>query len=229
MRDSGYETNWVFDDEFVCNLMANLNRLNVSFFEIGYRNHYDNEDKGRFYNCTVPVIEPFISQKDCLKIGVMVDSKRFFEEDFSSSKEDVIDFVRVACRSEELDEAFVILELLHNRGYKVFLQLMDIHNVDADGYLKLFAWENKSIIESIYFADSKGILKSDEVMSYYYKLKTLGYNNVSFHAHNASNMALTNSQKAVELGAYSIDISHISGGRNGGNLTAIEYYNNKKE
>lgn len=226
IRDSGYETNWIFDDEFVYKLIDDLNNLNVTFFEIGYRNHYENEMKGRFYNCTSQILEPFVNQKKALKIGVMVDTKRFSEEDFSGIQNDNIDFVRVACRSEQLEGTFEILELLHNRGYKVFLQLMDIYNVDADGYLKLFAWQNKQILESIYFADSKGLLKPDEIMSYYYKLKTLGYNNISFHAHNASNMALRNTQKAIDIGAYSIDISHIEGGRNGGNLTAMEYFNN---
>mgnify|MGYP003314923769 CR=1 FL=1 len=81
------------------------------------------------------------------------------------------------------------------------------------------------VAEDVYFADSKGTLQPDEISSYFYKLKTLGYHNISFHAHNASNLALKNSLKAIELGVTSIDISHISGGRNGGNLTAEEYFN----
>ena len=51
--------------------------------------------------------------------------------------------------------ALEIAEILHKKGYKIYLQLMDISNVDANGYLKLFAWENKDIIEGVYFADSK--------------------------------------------------------------------------
>ena len=48
IRDSGFETNWNFDDEFVFDLMQKLNEKKVQFFEIGYRNHIDTEDKGRF-------------------------------------------------------------------------------------------------------------------------------------------------------------------------------------
>lgn len=225
IRDSGYETNWNFDDEFVFNLMKKLNDKNVQFFEIGYRNHIDNQDKGRFYNCIPQFIEKYYHAKGNLQIGIMVDTTRFAIEDFPGADKDFIDFVRIAGRSEKISETLEIAEILHKKGYKTYLQLMDISNVDANGYLKLFAWENKDIIESVYFADSKGTLQPEEISTYFYKLKTLGYHNISFHAHNATNLALKNSLKAIELGVKNIDISHISGGRNGGNLTADEYFN----
>ncbi|MBQ8669385.1 hypothetical protein IJ472_06370 [bacterium] len=225
IRDSGFETNWNFEDEFVFDLMRELNEKAVNLIEIGYRNHIDTEGKGRFYNCTPNFLKPFYEKKGNLKLGVMVDTTRFSTEDFPAIEKDYIDFVRIAGRSEKISETLEIAEILHNKGYKIYLQLMDISNVDANGYLKLYAWEHKDIIESVYFADSKGTLQPDEISSYFYKLKTLGYHNISFHAHNASNLALKNSLKAIELGVTSIDISHISGGRNGGNLTAEEYFN----
>ena len=225
IRDSGFETNWNFEDEFVFDLMRKLNEKAVNLIEIGYRNHIDTEGKGRFYNCTPDFLKPFYKKKGNLKLGVMVDTTRFSTEDFPTIEKDYIDFVRIAGRSEKISETLEIAEILHNKGYKIYLQLMDISNVDANGYLKLYAWEHKDIIESVYFADSKGTLQPDEISSYFYKLKTLGYHNISFHAHNASNLALKNSLKAIELGVTSIDISHISGGRNGGNLTAEEYFN----
>ena len=64
IRDSGYETNWNFDDEFVFDLMRKLNNKNVSYFEIGYRNHIDNEDKGKFYNCTPQLLQKFYQAKE---------------------------------------------------------------------------------------------------------------------------------------------------------------------
>lgn len=227
IRDSGFETNWTFSDEFVFDLLKELNDKNVQFMEIGYRNHIDYEDKGRFYRCMPDLLEKFYSIKGNLKLGVMVDTVRFSENDFICANKDFIDFVRIAGRSEKLSQTLDIAEFLYSRGYKIYLQLMDISNVDANGYLKLFAWEHKDIIEGVYFADSKGTLQPDEISTYFYKLKTLGYNNINFHAHDKSGLALQNSLKAIELGVNNIDISHISGGRNGGNLTADEYFNHQ--
>ena len=226
IRDSGYETNWEFEDKFVFNLMKNSNKKNIQFFEIGYRNHIDKEDKGKFYNCTPELLKPFYKEKGELKLGIMVDTTRYCEADFLGADKDYIDFIRIAGRSEKIPQTLEIAESLHKKGYTIFIQLMDVSNIDTNGYLNLLAWENKNIVESIYFADSKGTLQPEEISNYFYKLKTLGYNNISFHAHNASGFALKNSLKAIELGAKSIDISHISGGRNGGNLTADEYFNN---
>lgn len=224
IRDSGFETNWNFEDEFVFDLMNKLNEESVQFMEIGYRNHVDYEDKGRFYRCMPDLLEKFYRFKGNLKLGVMVDTVRFSEKDFICANEDYADFVRVAGRCEKLSQTLEVAEILHSKSYKVYIQLMDISNVDANGYLKLFAWEHKDIIEGIYFADSKGTLQPYEISTYFYKLKTLGYHNINFHAHNTSGLALQNSIKAIELGVDNIDISHITGGRNGGNLTADEYF-----
>ena len=52
---------------------------------------------------------------------------------------------------------------------------MDISNVEADGYIHLYSWENKSILESLYFADSYGTITPEETEKYFNKLKILGY------------------------------------------------------
>ena len=40
-RDGGHETKWNFEDVFVKTLMEFLNKSDVSYYEIGYRNHVD--------------------------------------------------------------------------------------------------------------------------------------------------------------------------------------------
>ena len=218
IRDGGYETNWEFEDGFVSGLFEFARENNVTYIEIGYRNHIDNEGKGRFYKCNQELLKRFYNQKGDLQLGVMTDAKRFSIEDFACAPEDFVDFVRVATRPDKIGKTLEIAEELQSRGYRVFVQLMDISSVDADGYLKLFAWENKQILESLYFADSYGKLCPDEVEQYFNKLKILGYEKISFHAHNNNGQALKNTLKAINLGAYSVDVSKNGMGRNGGNL-----------
>lgn len=217
-RDGGHTTNWNFDDNFVLGLMEKLNNFGVNYYEIGYRNHYDTDNKGRFYNCTPEMLEKFYKNKDQLQLGVMTDTKRFSEEDFPGAEQDYLDFVRIACHPDKIQETLTIAENLHKKGYKVFVQLMDISNVEADGYFHLYGWGNKNILESLYFADSYGIITPDETGKYFNKLKILGYEKISFHGHNNSGFALENSIKAAKLGAYTIDITQNGIGRCGGNL-----------
>jgi isopropylmalate/homocitrate/citramalate synthase len=42
----------------------------------------------------------------------------------------------------------------------------------------------------------------------------MGYENISFHAHNKHGLALENTLRAIELGAYSVDVTANGLGNN---------------
>ena len=175
-RDGGHITNWNFEEDYVFELIQTLNKLSVAYYEIGYRNHFNTENKGNFYKCSPNFLEKFYKVKENLQIGVMTDTTRYSSEDFPSAKNDKIDFVRIACHPEKIKEATTIAENLHDKGYKIFVQLMDVSNIDTS------------------------------------------YEKLSFHGHNQINMAFENTLKAIELGAFSIDVTQNGIGRCGGNL-----------
>lgn len=224
IRDGGHNTNWEFSDEFVLNLLECQNKSGIEYCEIGYRNALDNNGKGRFYNCTPELLKSFYEVRGNVKIGVMTDTSRCNLEDFPNSTEDYVDFVRVAGKPNEISKALTIAENLLEKGYRVFVQLMDVSSIDEIGYMTLFTWQKKDVIEGLYFADSYGKLSPDDIENYFNKLKMLGYKNLSFHAHNNINLALDNTLKAVELGAYSVDVAFFGGERYGGNLEAAELF-----
>lgn len=223
-RDGGYNVNWNYDCGYIIELIEKLNKTGVEYYEIGYRNYFETEGKGIFYRCTPEVLEKFYNLKGKLKIGVMVDTKRYNAKDFLSAEDDFTDFVRVACHPEEILKALEIADELIYRGYNVFVHLMDVSNIGAEGFIAFCGYKNKEKLESLYFADSYGIITPEEAEHYYNKFKTLGYDRISFHAHNKRGFALQNTQKAIELGAYSVDVSRNGAGRNGGNLDADELF-----
>lgn len=222
IRDGGYTVNWDFDDNFVEELLKSLVQLGITYCEIGYRNHYDIENKGKFYNCSPQMLKEFYEKKGTLLLGVMTDASRYSDEDFAGANEDYIDFVRVACHYNQIKEALDISKRLYDKGYQVFVQLMDVANIDVVGYMELASWPYKNILSSLYIADSLGNFSSEDVESYIAKLKTLGYEKISFHAHNTNGLALENSLKAIDLGVFSIDTTKDGIGRNGGNLNMSE-------
>ncbi len=225
IRDGGHITNWEFEDSYVTDLIKTLNKSGITYCEIGYRNHFDKDGKGKFYNCTPQVLEKFYPQKENLQIGVMTDIKRYSENDFLGAEKDFLDFIRIATRPDKIQQTLKSAELLHSRGYKIFIQLMDTTNIDTKGYLDLFQWQNKDILESLYFADTYGKITPEDVQNYYNKFKILGYEKISFHGHNNLQMALNNTLKALNMGAYSVDVTQNGLGRNGGNLNIKELFN----
>ncbi len=226
-RDGGHKTKWNFNEDFVFSLMECLNNSNISYYEIGYRNHYDNEGKGIFYNCTPEFLGKFYKAKGNLELGVMTDTSRYLAEDFQGRDKDNIDFVRIACHPDRIRETLEISKDLHNKGYKVLLQLMEAPNIDEAGYLSLFEFDNKDIFETVYLADSYSTMHPNEIENYFNKMEMLGYKKISFHAHNKIQLALKNTLKAIEHGAYSVDVTLDGIGRDG-NLDAVKLLDNLK-
>lgn len=226
-RDGGHKTKWNFNEDFVFSLMECLNNSNISYYEIGYRNHYDNEGKGIFYNCTPEFLGKFYKAKGNLELGVMTDTSRYLAEDFQGRDKDNIDFVRIACHPDRIRETLEISKDLHNKGYKVLLQLMEAPNIDEAGYLNLFEFDNKDIFETVYLADSYSTMHPNEIEEYFNKMEMLGYKKISFHAHNKIQLALKNTLKAIEHGAYSVDVTLDGIGRDG-NLDAVKLLDNLK-
>lgn len=226
-RDGGHKTKWNFNEDFVFSLMECLNNSNISYYEIGYRNHYDNEGKGIFYNCTPEFLEKFYKAKGNLELGVMTDTSRYLAEDFQGRDKDNIDFVRIACHPDRIRETLEISKDLHDKGYKVLLQLMEAPNIDEAGYLSLFEFDNKDIFETVYLADSYSTMHPNEIENYFNKMEMLGYKKISFHAHNKIQLALKNTLKAIEHGAYSVDVTLDGIGRDG-NLDAVKLLDNLK-
>lgn len=227
-RDGGYTDNWEYSDEFITKHIEFLKANGISYYEIGYRNYLDTEGKGRFYRCMPDITKPFVTCKKDLLIGVMTDAKRYNPNDFIGKENDTIDFVRIAAHPDKIQNALEIASDLFDKGYKVFVQLMDVSNIDANGYLYLYMWERKDILESLYFADSYSRLKPSEIAQYYNKFKILGYKKISFHAHNNQGYALENTLAAINLGAYTIDVTRNGVGRNGGNLDITQLLENRK-
>lgn len=224
-RDGGHTTNWNFEKAFIQDLIACQNNSNISYYEIGYRNYFDNENKGLFYKCNPQFLEEFYKEKGNILLGVMTDTKRFSIKDFNSRDKDFIDFIRIACHPDKIKETLDIAKELYSRGYKIFVQLMDISNVKDEEYKILEKWDHKNILESLYCADSYGTITPQDVKNYFNRLKEIGYKKISFHAHNNSKLALENSLQAIEQDAYSIDITMNGIGRCGGNLNAEELLN----
>ena len=206
-RDGGYCTDWNFSDEYIFDLMSVLNKNKFSFYEIGYRNYYERNGKGPFYYCTSDFIKKFFDKKNNLQIGVMVDTKRFNETDFPNGNTDSVDFVRIATHPEMIKQTLSVAEILYERNYNVMLQLMDMKNLLTEHYDLLKKWKYKDIAETVYLADTYGEINASDLEIIYKKLKETGYKNISFHAHNKKQLALSNSIKAIKLGAYSIDVT----------------------
>lgn len=191
LRDGGHINNWEFSDDCISATVKAAQISKIDYVEVGY------------------------SMPKCIKTSngslvVMVDAKNL------KPVNEIADYVRVACYPEQIKTAIFAVEEYKKQGFKVFLHLMTADKFEDWDILK--TWQNKEILESIYFADSFGSFMPNDVENIYKKLQNCGFEKISFHAHNNLQLAFTNTIKAIELGAYSVDGSVFGMGRGGGNL-----------
>ena len=168
-----------------------------------------NQNNGLYANCPYEIIPNGFSTKSVIMVNVSDFSQEMFP-----GNENL--FVRVACHNDEISKGIEICEILYSKSYRVFLHLMNIDKIE--NFTPLKNWQNKTILTSIYFADSFGSLTPNDIEIYYKKLQELGFEKISFHGHNNMQLAFANTLKAIELGAYSVDATVFGMGRGAGNL-----------
>ncbi len=191
LRDGGYVNNWDFTDECILASLHTAENTGIDYFEAGYE-------------------MPECITSSSIKLVIMVDAKNI------RPVSRIADCVRLTCYPHQIRTAINAVEDFKDQGFEVFLHLMTADKFEDYGLLK--NWSNKNILTSIYFADSFGSFMPRDVERIYNKLHDCGFENISFHAHNNLQLAFTNTIKAVELGAYSVDASVFGMGRGGGNL-----------
>ncbi len=212
IRDGGHLTGWNFSNEIVTSTFKTALNSGIDYFEIGYLNGIG----GKFARCDDTIADIF-GERDNIKIVAMVNAGG---NAYSKPDKSFIDAVRIACHPEEVEIGIHLCEEFSDQGFEVFLHLMNINGMNDNHFNILFDWNNKSILSSIYFADSFGSLIPDDIQNYFKKLQLLGFNNISFHAHNNMQMAFANTLCAINYKAYSVDVSAYGMGRGSGNLPA---------
>lgn len=193
LRDGGYVNNWDFSDECILETIVCAEKSGIEYIEIGYK-------------------VPSCVQKSNINFGVMLNAKEYYR----GIDLGFCNFVRVACYPDEIEKALLACEDFYNKGLCVFLHLMTADKFEKYDLLKNY--KNKEIFESVYFADTFGSFMPNDVEKIYKNLQACGFEKISFHAHNNLQLAFTNTIRAIELGAYSVDASVLGMGRGAGNL-----------
>lgn len=187
-RDGGYHTNWEFDLGLVREYLA---EVPADIVEIGFAG----QDRGPFSRVDDDLLEKLNPSKP---IAVMLNVGDEYHGEGA-------DMIRVATHLDQLDEAREMLERYGDR--LVALNVMRAHLASRTILSSLEA-------DIVYFADSYGNMTTSDVVWVAGALNgTLG-----FHAHNNTNRALVNAQRAVQCGVEWIDTTVQGIGRGAGNL-----------
>ncbi|MFS0870173.1 aldolase catalytic domain-containing protein [Paenibacillus xylanilyticus] len=222
IRDGGLVNNWDFSVDFVQQLYAGLNEAGVDYMEIGYKNSpkllKGAEEAGPWRFLNDDFLRKVIPQKGNTKLSALVDVGRVDENDILPRSESMLDLIRVACYSKDVDKALALVQTFHDRGYETTLNIMALSNVMENELLEAFELIKDSSVDVVYIVDSYGSLDHNDVKYLVEKFKThLPNKRLGVHTHNNMQLAFSNTLVAAELGVELLDASVYGMGRAAGN------------
>jgi len=222
LRDGGYYNNWDFSKEFVTEYLATADAMGIQHIEIGFRLNSNNGFKG---SCAYSSDE-FLSSLNIpsrLSIGVMINASEFslgsvsaLEKLFPSDSREHLDFVRIAAVQSDLPVANQLADILSNKGYTVFLNIMQMATLSKSDLENLCKSISGSV-DILYFADSTGSLKPEEIRDYFKFIQNYWVKPLGLHAHDNLSLALINTLTAADNGVEWQDSTFMGMGRGPGN------------
>lgn len=230
IRDSGYLNNWNWSYETVKNFVYYMGEVGVEYCEIGFLLNEEFAEDGcgpwRTINKDFSVVSK-LKEGTKTKISIMLDIGGFEKYNYDYQSIPVqsvtnIDLIRVCCFFQVLDRTKDVVFHLHEKGYKLTLNVMYASHLTDDNINSVKNFIVDLPIDYLYFADSIGAMTPNEINKFMINLKEIHPVKNGFHNHNNNGTVFGN---IINLLNYNIDIvdGTISGfGKNGGN-TNLEH------
>lgn len=222
LRDGGYYNNWDFSREFVQQYLNTARAMGIQFIEIGFRLNVNRGFKGACAFST----DSFLSSLSIdagLSIGVMINASEFsanpekeLDSLFPDTSRSYLNFVRIAAVSSEIHVANKLARILKVKGYTVFLNLMQMASLKLNELKGILSSLDDSI-DILYFADSTGSLRPEEIREFFGFVRGAWLKPLGLHAHDNLSLALANTLAASDQGVEWQDATFMGMGRGPGN------------
>ena len=237
LRDGGYYNDWAFSKNLVNDYINKISKSGVKIVELAFR--FKNRNKfGEFSHLTEKKINK-LKLPENLEYALMINCKEFIinsEVDFDlldkffvKKDKTKISIIRLASNYSELKQSLIIAKHLSCKGYKVFLNMMQITTLEKKNLNNIVDELKKDKYVSVfYIADSLGDLdkkKLKVIYNIFSKIKKP----LGIHAHDNLNQALSNTLYAKKLGFKYLDSTVLGMGRGAGNTKTEELLYEIKE
>ena len=227
LRDGGYHNNWDFDFALIQEYLSAVAAAGVDYVEIGFRSLKNEGFKGGAAFSTDSWIRQF-EIPSTIKIAVMINASELLDQDgilrtealerlFHPASDSPVTLVRIACHARELPAALPASAWLHEQGYRVAFNLMQVADRTTDEIQALATEVSSYPVDVLYFADSLGTLTPDTTRSVISAFRAGWSGPMGVHTHDNMSRALVNSVEAVSSGVTWVDGTITGMGRGPGN------------
>jgi 4-hydroxy 2-oxovalerate aldolase len=222
IRDGGLTNKWQFSDETVRKVFLALSECGIDYMEIGYKSsekYFSRAEHGAWKFCTEEDIKRIVGEFDKkIKLSAMADIGRIDSEDIPLKKDSILDMIRVACYTKEIDKGIALAHECLNKGYEVTINLMAVSKVLEKDLDEALDDLSKSDVPVVYLVDSYGALYSEQIHYLAKKyFQALPGKELGIHTHNNQQLAFANTIEAIIAGVNRLDATLYGMGRGAGN------------
>ncbi|NBO80677.1 MAG: hypothetical protein EBV42_05420 [Actinobacteria bacterium] len=226
LRDGGYYNDWDYSFDLVKRYVDAMAAAQIDIVELGFRTLQSNH----YLGATAYTSDSFIERlqpSDNLSLAVMLNAKEILaaadakvamRSNFARRSSSRVGLVRIAANLHEVAGLGTAIDELHELGYEIALNLMQISEVPLETITE-FGRQAAAFGASYgYIADSFGSLRPRDIAPIMQALGEGFGNNIGCHLHDNMSYALTNTMEAVDAGAVIVDATVQGMGRGPGNV-----------
>jgi 4-hydroxy 2-oxovalerate aldolase len=234
LRDGGYINDFYFGDEAIRGIIQYLMQSRVDIIECGFLK--DGERKtGSSVFSAVSEIKPYINRKSSSLVA-MIDYGRYNISQLTLFDGETIDGIRDCFFKKDRFDALDLAKNILKKGYKVYIQPVDILGYSDMEILDFVNKVNDLDIYAFSIVDTFGSMFPDDLLRIFNLLDHNLRKNVSIglHSHNNMQLSFALSQRFTEISQGKrnviIDCSILGMGRGAGNTPTelvVNYLNAK--
>jgi len=126
-------------------------------------------------------------------------------------------FIRIGTNVTESEIGLPFIEYAKKKGLIVSANMMKSYAVSPQEFAKRAKMAEDAGADIVCLVDSAGGMLPDDIEKYFTEVKAVCNVKLGFHGHDNFRLAIANSLKAIECGAFLVDTSLQGLGRGGGN------------
>ena len=219
LRDGSYLIDFQFTTEDTAFLCMALEKIGLNWIEIGHGVGLGGSKKG--YGVAAASDEEYLETASSniknAKWGMFFIPNIGTIADIDIAAKYKMPFIRIGSDISNIAQTQKYIEHAKSHNMIVTFNAMKSYVASPKEFAKAAYQMQKWGVDIMYLVDSAGGLLPNHIEDYFHACKQETSINLGFHAHDNLCMAMANTLKAIECGAYIVDASLQGMGRSAGN------------
>ena len=221
IRDGGYYTNWLFEDDFLFAYLNLCDLLSIDYVDIGLRSLYAQSYRGKFAYSPTTLLHELFHAYPNLKFSVLINFSEASEWSANDLNRlfpvnDYKSLIRIAVKPNAYNETAPLIGFLTDRGYTISLNIQNFPTT-IEYYTHVIAYAKSINLSLLYLADSRGSVLPSQVQDIVSYVANSSLCPLGVHMHDNMSLAFANTITAYNSGATFLDSTFMGIGRGSGN------------